>query len=398
MPRPASPPRLWKRSARRDKAGNVTHAAAWIILDGGRQFSTGVKADDLDGANKALAEYIGQKYTAAARSGPRRAENIPVADVLHLYLDDVVPKHSDPAQTKRRIQRLHKFFSPYFLGDINGQLCRAYAKQASTDSMARSELIVLKAAINYHLQEGLHDRVIKVVLPPRRPPRERWLTRSEAAQMLWRAWRTREVRGNKITTRFPRRHLAHFILLGLYTGSRSAVLASAAFEKEPGKPYIDLENGLFYRRPEGSTDTKKRRPTVRIPPRLLAHLRRWKRLGYRYPVEINGQPIQRIRFAFQWTVEELGLPGKITPHTIRHTAATWLMRAGVDLWEAAGFLGMSVQTLERNYGHHHPDQYAGVHGAFQRRPTANVSPTINVNQSQTSVGDYTQNAKKISVG
>jgi len=61
MPRRASPPRLWKRPERRDKAGKITHAAAWIILDGGRQFSTGVKADDLDGANKALAAYIGQK-------------------------------------------------------------------------------------------------------------------------------------------------------------------------------------------------------------------------------------------------------------------------------------------------------------------------------------------------
>ncbi|MEA2794001.1 MAG: hypothetical protein QOI87_1381, partial [Bradyrhizobium sp.] len=34
--------------------------------------------------------------------------------------------------------------------------------------------------------------------------------------------------------------------------------------------------------------------------------------------------------------------------TRRHTAATWLMR-GIPLWEAAGFLGMSVEVLEDNY-------------------------------------------------
>jgi hypothetical protein len=39
--------------------------------------------------------------------------------------------------------------------------------------------------------------------------------------------------------------------------------------------------------------------------------------------------------------------------TLRHTAATWLMQAGVDRWEAAGFLGMSVEMLDRVYGHHH---------------------------------------------
>jgi Phage integrase family len=49
------------------------------------------------------------------------------------------------------------------------------------------------------------------------------------------------------------------------------------------------------------------------------------------------------------------LDADVTPHTLRHTAATWLMRAGVDKWEAAGFLGMSVEMLDRVYGHHHPD-------------------------------------------
>jgi hypothetical protein len=31
------------------------------------------------------------------------------------------------------------------------------------------------------------------------------------------------------------------------------------------------------------------------------------------------------------------------------------MQAGVSPWEASGSLGMSVQVLEKTYGHHHPD-------------------------------------------
>ena len=50
-----------------------------------------------------------------------------------------------------------------------------------------------------------------------------------------------------------------------------------------------------------------------------------------------------------------GSAGKISPHTLRHTAATWLMQIGVSTWEAAGFLGMSEKTLRDVYGHHHPD-------------------------------------------
>jgi hypothetical protein len=39
------------------------------------------------------------------------------------------------------------------------------------------------------------------------------------------------------------------------------------------------------------------------------------------------------------------------------------MQAGIDPWEAAGHLGMSIETLTRTYGHHHAD--------FQRK-AANV--------------------------
>lgn len=69
------------------------------------------------------------------------------------------------------------------------------------------------------------------------------------------------------------------------------------------------------------------------------------------PRNAHGAPVKT---AFNSVVRLAGLGpnalGKVTPHTLRHTAATWLMQAGVDMWEAAGFLGMSVAVLERTYG------------------------------------------------
>jgi integrase len=50
-------------------------------------------------------------------------------------------------------------------------------------------------------------------------------------------------------------------------------------------------------------------------------------------------------------------PG-ISPHTLRHTAATWLMQRGADPWQAAGYLGMSLEVLLNTYGHHHPDYWS----------------------------------------
>jgi hypothetical protein len=44
-------------------------------------------------------------------------------------------------------------------------------------------------------------------------------------------------------------------------------------------------------------------------------------------------------------------------------AATWLMQGGTDRWQAAGFLGKTIEQLEAGYGHEHPDfQEAAARG------------------------------------
>ncbi|WP_424616723.1 site-specific integrase [Bradyrhizobium sp.] len=163
--------------------------------------------------------------------------------------------------------------------------------------------------------------------------------------------------GEGITDRMVGRHLARFILVGLYTGTRHAAICSAAFTPAIGRGHIDLESGVFYRRRQGAKQTKKRQPPVRLPPRLLAHLRRWKRFGIarHAVVEWNGKPVASVRKSFEAAVAAAGFDRHITPHILRHTAATWAMQRGLDVWAVAGWLGMSHEVLERVYGHHHPD-------------------------------------------
>lgn len=70
----------------------------------------------------------------------------------------------------------------------------------------------------------------------------------------------------------------------------------------------------------------------------------------------DGQPLAgKIRSAWAGILEDAGPGDDVVRHSLRHTAATWLMQAGVDMWEAAGWLGMTVGQLEANYGHHHPE-------------------------------------------
>lgn len=371
MPRHAKPPRLWKRPARRDRDGRVTHPATWIILDGGKQISTGINTEDRTGAAEiALADYINERHNKALASGPREDGAIPIADVLNLYLQQVVISDGKNQQAINRVPRLIKFFGNKTLADVNGQLCREYVAQSSSRSTARNDLADLRSAINLHHKEGLHKSVIKVWVPERNPPRERWLTRSEAALIVREAYRF-HYRGNDDNER-SRLHVSRFILAGLYTGSRPSVVAQAALRPTPGRPYFDLDRGLFYRKPSGAREaSNKRRPPVPIPPGLLGHLRRWKRQGARFLCEYRGQPVKNVE-AFSSLIESLGLNNgasrrdRITRHTLRHTCATWLMQGGADLWRAAEFLGMTTATLERVYGHHHPSYLGGVHKAFRR--------------------------------
>jgi integrase len=350
MPRRAKGPRLWFRPARRDRNGRLTHAAAWVILDSGSQISLGsIEAKE---AEKALADYIGVKHRKAITSSTRDPERIPVADVITLYAQDVAPTRARPDEVGRRLNRVLAFFGDRKLSEINGALCRQYVRQSSAETTAKRDLEDLRAAINHHRREGLHDRIISVSLPERRPPRETWLTREQAAALLWAAWR-----------RPYYKHMAKFVLVALYTGRRASVVCGASFKRERGRSWIDLSTG-FLRPPEGAKITNKRNPPIPLPDKLLIHLRAWHRNGQRYVVEWKGGPTLRIQRITNLAAAA-GL-GHVTPHTLRHTAATWQMQAGTDLFEASRYLGMTINTLETVYAHHRPEHLTGAKNSYVR--------------------------------
>jgi hypothetical protein len=80
-----------------------------------------------------------------------------------------------------------------------------------------------------------------------------------------------------------------------------------------------------------------------IPPVLLRHIRKWKRLGLskRYVVEFNGRPVKRVNKGFRHARQLAGLGADVTPHILRHTCATWMAQRRVPIHEICGFLGMT---------------------------------------------------------
>jgi integrase len=297
--------------------------------------------------------------------------------VLSIFVDDARLRQANKLQFDRRMTRLATWWGGKTLADITGETCRAYQDSRGNRGGARRDLEDLRAAVNHHAKEGLHRGIVRVWLPQKGLPRDRWLTRAEAARLILACWRYREMqrrhrgadKGRILPTdKQPLRHLARFILIGLYTGTRAGAIASASPIPAIGRSYVDLDRGIFYRLPAGRAATNKRQPPVPLPPRLLAHMRRWHAKGIiaKHFVEFYGEPVKSVKTAFK-RATTLAKLKNVSPHTLRHTAATWMMQAGGDLWQSAGYLGMSVETLQRVYGHHHPDHLSDAIAAISAR-------------------------------
>jgi integrase len=383
--RPSKGPRLYLRHARPD----IGRSAVWLIRDGSHDIATGCIGSPAKGppaaAQQALADYIANKYRPPRKT--REIEQIDVADVLAIYLDDCGDRQANRNKFEARIARLNSFWGGRMLSDISTATCKEYAQSRGKFGGARRDLEDLRAAIGHHASENLHRSIVNVWLPPKGQARDRWLTRSEVARLLRVCRKTPETqirhrgqdKGLQLPTgKRPLQHLARFILIGVYTGTRAGAIASASPIQAVGRSFVDLDRGIFYRLPRGTRATNKRQPPAPIPSRLLAHMRRWNRLGLigGHFVEFNGKPIASVKTAFSRAVQLAGLSheqGKIIPHTLRHTAATWLMQRGVPVWEAAGYLGMSIETLERVYGHHSPDHLKRAADAITGKNKPRVS-------------------------
>lgn len=353
MPRRSKGPRLWLQPERRRSDGTLERAV-WVVRDRSIKRSTGASASESAKAEAAFGDYILSK-SKASRVSNRDPAQVRIADVITIYSDDVASKHARPLETAARLGKVLDYFKDGTLAQVNKKACSDYVAARGRQAAARRELEDFRAAIRHHWEAGLCSSLTPIVLPERGEARTRWLSRREAARLLWSA-------------RAVGHHVARFILVALYTGTRAGAVCGAALRPTEGRGWIDLEHGVFYRRPAGRRETKKRQPPVRLPPRLLAHLRRWKRLRFssRFAVEYHGRAVLRVNKAFRSARALAKLGSDVTPHTLRHTCATWLAQAGVPTWEAAGFLGMTVEMFERVYGHHHPDHQAQAVNAFNR--------------------------------
>ena len=362
MPRHSKGTRLYLRPSRREG-----DSSKWVIKDGTREIGTGCSAGDRAGAEKRLAEYLQTKYKPVRRH--RDISQINIADVLAVYLSDVVPRQANIKGAAGRAERLAEFFGDKTLSDISGALCMEYAEHRGHEGGARRDLQDLAAAINYHRKQGFHREMVCVSLPSKGKSRMRWLTRSEVARLLWVCLTTREIQNGKQTDKRPLKHLARFILIGVYTGSRPGAILGLSWNRQIGRGWVDLDRGLIYRHASGSKETAKRQPPVPMAPQLARMMRLWAKSDDNFGPVIHfyGQSILSVKTALGRAVKLAGLEKGISAYTIRHTTGSWLVQKGVSTRKVAEILGTGEAMVERHYGHLAPDHLIAEVGLIGRK-------------------------------
>ncbi len=379
MARPQGGIKLKLRKARRGKDGSVTHRATWVIYDPdvANTVSTGCGEDDRAGAEEALERYLIEKRAGQPLDDGGDAHSVIIGDLIKFYLMSKwqVARFDRMKDERRRefvnqIDRLNEFWGDRTVSEINEMTALEY-QEGRNPNTVRLELGILKAIINFGEFKGKLDkgnRRLDYAMPTKAKSRIHYYSRSEVAKLLWTAWR-RKHSAPGFGEYYSTRHVVRFILTAVYTGTRADRIEQASYYEEDGRPWLDLDHGIFYRSAKGErVPSNKRADPVRIPKPLLEHMRRWKLRGDRYLIEYQGRPAS-VSGAFS-TVKELALgeqrAAQVNRHTFRHTCATWLMQAGVSISLVAKYLSATEKVIEEVYGHHHPDFHAEADHAFSR--------------------------------
>lgn len=141
--------------------------------------------------------------------------------------------------------------------------------------------------------------------------------------------------------------VTRFVALALDTAARKEAIETLTWDR------VDLVAGTVDYRDPTKPPSRKRRTVVPISKRLRPVLERAHR--ERTGPWVLDHPGD-IRSAYETFTARL--PGRLSeanPHDLRRTWATLAARAGVQMWDIAGVLGDSIETVTKHYAHHSPN-------------------------------------------
>ena len=349
----------------------------WEIqwFEGGRRRRRATGTHVRQDAEKQLTDHITFSHRTHGRLHP---DERLIDDVLADYVQERGQFLKSQRTLETCITSLASFWGSKTVQEVREEVCREYLhfrdqqykKSAKTrkgggyndpdikPSVVARELSVLAAAINHDFKRGRLTTPVHVWKPKFDNRKDRWLTRDEVAALLWHARK-----GPKDAPYYrAREYLPLFIMIGLYTGARHGAILDLRWSQ------VDLERGLIDFHPPGEERTNKGKALIPAPARLWRMLKYARKRGTAkgYVIHENQRPFKSIKKTYGIAAVAAGLPS-VSPHTLRHTAASWMAQKGVAFPVIARYLGHAdSRTTERIYAHHAPDYLKAAADSFNR--------------------------------
>jgi integrase len=141
-------------------------------------------------------------------------------------------------------------------------------------------------------------------------------------------------------------HVKLFVILAITTAGRKGALLALTWDR------VSFEHATIDLREPETIDplTKKARKSRAIVPMTAlarAALTEAKAGALTdHVIEWDGEPVKNIRKGFMAAVERAGLKD-VTPHSLRHVAASWLASSGIEMELIARHLGHRDPSVTR---------------------------------------------------
>lgn len=272
-------------------------------------------------------------------------------EVAAFYLS--AKQHRSKWRDQCSLNRLSPFFKNQKLSEISRKRVRAYVQYRQnggvTLSTVRRELRFAAAAVNYVRIEHEVDlkNPFQALQIPEAEGRSRWLSKDEAERLIAAA---------SLYARTP--HLPCFIRLALNTGCRRGELLGLEW------PRVDMARRLIFLEARHTKSAKRR--TVPLNDTALAalgellqwHLKHHPGSPWVFPSSAGGH-IRWLKTAFRNSCNRAGIQD-FRIHDLRHTCASWLVMAGVDLYVVRDLLGHASITTTERYAHLAPARAAAA--------------------------------------
>lgn len=340
------------------RAKNGTWYVHWTENRIGKRVTTGTKSEAE--ARLFLAHWI--LTEGDDPKGRQLGAGLSLADVWSVYYKrHVSVKVANVYNADLAWKQLEPHFGSLPAGGLTQAEIDAYVDKRTSGKLGRKvkpqtvakELSYIGAAVKFCAdpRRGVIEPEFarRLSLPEPGAARDRWLRTEEIQALLDAAARLR--RDERLS------RVERFLWLALETAARKQAIFDLTWDR------VDFETNVINYDVPGRRRTKKKRAAVPISKALRPILDRMyaERTGD-LVMDNKGEVWAPVQLA----VIEAGLGGKvkkpagkdkpkatgISPHVLRHTAATHMARRRVPLYIIAAILGNTVQMVEKVYGHH----------------------------------------------